>query len=134
MIEFDFSDAVCDTAAPFTAVAESTGKSLLLNIEPGIKIKGDETTLRQLVSLLLDNAMKYSTENSEIRLSLSTSGKNQILTVWNRTAPMPVGRHEELFERFYRPDNSRSSQTGDSGIGLSVAQAIVHAHKGKFNS
>lgn len=133
-VYFDLSDAVLDTAAPFAAVAESTGKNLTLQVEPDITIKGDEATLRQLVSLLLDNAMKYSTDHSTIRLSLRTSGKNRVLTVWNQTPPIAAGRHDELFERFYREDASRSTQNGGFGIGLSVARAIVLSHRGKISA
>jgi signal transduction histidine kinase len=78
--------------------------------------------------------MKYSTENGSIRLSLSQSGKNIILTLWNSAQGLVPGKQDILFERFYRPDTSRSRQTGGSGIGLSVAQAIVLAHKGKITA
>lgn len=133
-MEFDLSDAVLDTAAPFAAVAESTGKSLSLEVCPDIRIKGDEAALRQLVSLLLDNAMKYSADCSAVRLRLYTNGKSRILSVWNETAPTAVGRHDELFDRFYREDTSRSCETGGFGIGLSVAKAIVLSHKGKISA
>lgn len=133
-LDFDLSDAVLDTAAHFEAIAESTGKSLSLEVCPDIRVKGDEAALRQLVSLLLDNAVKYSSDHSPIRLRLYTSSKNRILSVWNQTAPTAVGRHDELFDRFYRADTSRSCKTGGFGIGLSVAKAIVLSHRGKISA
>lgn len=61
-------------------------------------------------------------------------GRNLILQVWNTTNSIPVGRHDELFERFYRADKSRNQKTGGFGIGLSVVYAIVNAHKGKITA
>jgi signal transduction histidine kinase len=134
MVDFSLSDAVSETAQSFEAVAAAQQKTLTSEIEPRITYHGDEASLRQCVSLLLDNAMKYSTENGAIRLTLSRSGKNITLTLWNSAQGLTPGKQDILFERFYRPDSSRSRQTGGSGIGLSVAQAIVLAHKGKINA
>ena len=91
--------------------------------------------LREMaLSLLLDNAVKYSTENGKLRLTFHKQGRALALTVWNTTDPIPVGRHDELFERFYRPDSSRNTKTGGHGIGLSVVHAIATAHKGKISA
>lgn len=90
--------------------------------------------IRQLVSILLDNAVKYSDETGQISLSFGSHGKGSQLTVTNSVSAIPPGRHDELFERFYRPDSSRSNETGGFGIGLSVAYAIVSSHKGKISA
>jgi signal transduction histidine kinase len=134
MVDFSLSDAVSETAQSFEAVAAAQQKNFTCEITPRITFHGDEAALRQCVSLLLDNSMKYSTENGSIRLSLSQNGKNIILTLWNSAQGLTPGKQDILFERFYRPDTSRSRQTGGSGIGLSVAQAIVLAHKGKITA
>ena len=134
MNDFDLSDAVFDTADPFTAVASTKGKKLTLEIAEGIHYTGDEKNIRQLVSLLVDNAIKYSSENGEIKVTLATQGKNKILTVWNTVNEIKPGSHNELFERFYRLDSSRNSKTGGFGIGLSVVYAIVTAHKGSVTA
>ncbi len=134
MTDFSLSDAVEETARPFEAVAATQGKSLVLNIAPDISCHGDEASIRQLISLLLDNAIKYSTEQGRIRLTLQTNGRGRVLTVWNTTQGLTAGSQDVLFDRFYRPDASRSSATGGFGIGLSVAQAIVHAHRGKISA
>lgn len=84
-----------------------------------------------MISLLLDNAMKYSSEQGIIRIALKTSGKNKIITVWNTTDQIEKGKLDMLFERFYRMDASHNSKTGGFGIGLSVVYAIVKAHKAK---
>lgn len=134
MLDFSLSDAIEETAHPFAAVATAQQKTLICNIEPNVTYHGDEAMLRQMISLLLDNAMKYSTENGTIKLSFYTSGKNRILTVWNSADGIPSGKLDVLFERFYRPDSSRSQTTGGHGIGLSVVKAIVSAHKGRISA
>ncbi len=134
MFDFSLSDAVLEAAQPFMTVAEAQKKKLICSVEPNLSYHGNEEALRQLVSLLLDNAVKYSSENSEIRLSLSADGKKRILTVWNPASGLKAGRQDILFERFYRPDSSRSQTTGGHGIGLSAAKAIVSAHKGRITA
>ncbi|MCH5343383.1 MAG: HAMP domain-containing histidine kinase [Acetatifactor sp.] len=134
MLDFSLSDAVVETAKPFEAVAATQGKDLSLNITPNLSYCGDEASIRQLVSLLLDNAVKYSTDKGSIRLTLQANGKNKVLTVWNTAQGLTLGRQDVLFDRFYRPDASRNSATGGFGIGLSVVQAIVNAHKGKITA
>lgn len=134
MCEFSLSEAAADIAEGFEAVADAKNKHLEVEIQPGIVYNGDEKNIRQLISLLLDNAMKYSDENGTIRMKLIRSGKNQILTVWNTVDEIEKGNQNILFERFYRADASHNSKTGGFGIGLSVAQAIVVAHKGKISA
>lgn len=134
MQEFNISDAILDTAMPFETVAESKGKTLDISVAPDINYTGSETNIRQMVSLLLDNAIKYSSENGSIRLNFSTNGKLKILSVWNTVDEIETGKLDYLFERFYRIDKSRNSKTGGFGIGLSVVQAIVQAHNGKVSA
>lgn len=134
MLEFNISDAILDTTMPFETVAESKGKTLDISVAPDINYTGSETNIRQMVSLLLDNAIKYSSENGSIRLNFSTNGKLKILSVWNTVDEIETGKLDYLFERFYRIDKSRNSKTGGFGIGLSVVQAIVQAHNGKVSA
>lgn len=134
MIDFCLSDMVEETALPYEALALTKQKRFLYEITPNLMMHGDEPSLCQMLSLLLDNAMKYSTPQGKIRLSLKQEGKNNVLTLWNTTEAITPGRQDALFERFYRPDSSRSAKTGGHGIGLSVVQAIVLAHKGKITA
>ena len=109
-------------------------KHLTLNIEGGLMYTGDEKSIRQLSGTLMDNAVKYSSEKGNIALTLKKKGKKILLEVYNDADGLPQGKLDVLFERFYRLDSSRNSGTGGSGIGLSVAQAIVQAHKGKISA
>ena len=132
--EFSLSDAVLDTLEIFEPLAVQKSKTLEGDVEEGLSYCGEEKSIRQLVSILLDNAIKYSDENGTVKISLHSHGKGKKLTVWNTTSNISIGRHDELFERFYRTDPSRNSKSGGFGIGLSVAYAIVSAHKGKITA
>lgn len=134
MFDFSLSDAVSETVELFTSLATTKNKKITYEVEPNLTLNGNESSIRQLVSLLIDNAVKYTPEDETITLTLRSSGKNKILTVSNPAENLTPGRHDILFERFYRPDESRSSSTGGYGIGLSVAKAIVLAHKGKITA
>lgn len=134
MSEFSLSDVVANTAQSFIAVAESKGKTFKVSIQENINYCGNETLICQLVSILLDNAMKYSNENGIVEISLKSNAKNKTLTVYNTTDSIQTGKLNFLFERFYRTDTSRNSETGGHGIGLSVAKAIVNTHKGKITA
>ena len=134
-IRFSLSDAVKETAESFTPVAQYKNKTYTMQIEEGIRYEGDESALKELVSLLIDNAMKYSNENGYVTVSLKKTGRSNIeLRVENSVDQIKKGNQDILFERFYRADASRNSATGGHGIGLSVAKAIVTAHKGKISA
>ena len=135
MIDFPISEVVLETASPFGTLAKSQNKELCCQVEPLLTMRGNDKAISQLVSILLDNAMKYSPEKSNIRLSLEKQGRKLILTVSNPTAePVSAEDLRHVFDRFYRTDLSRNSETGGHGIGLSMAQAIVSAHGGKINA
>lgn len=135
MIEFPVSDVIGETAASFKALAQTQGKTFRCEIQPMLSVRGNEKAIRQLVSILLDNALKYSPENGAIRLSLERQTKTVQLSVYNTTENV-ISKESLtlLFERFYRMDQSRNSQTGGYGIGLSVAKAIVQAHNGRIQA
>jgi len=104
------------------------GKHLAEDIVPDLWVQGDGTRLRQLVSVLLDNAIKYSPDGSTISLTLQKIDRQARLTVSNPGEPIPPDKLSHLFERFYRADASRGEQTG-FGLGLSIAAAIAKEHK-----
>ena len=133
-LEFPLSDMVEETAESFKSLAISRNRTFTYTIQPLLSYVGDEKALSQLVSILLDNAIKYSDENGTISVTLSTQGRGIRLKVFNTCASMPKDSTSQLFERFYRAEESHNSQTGGYGIGLSVAKAVVDAHKGRITA
>ena len=133
--QFPLSEAVAEQTQSFRALAKTQGKTFTEAVAPSLTLFGDEKAIRQLTGILLDNALKYSPAGGEIRLTLEKQGRNVALTVYN-DASIPVPRESlpKLFDRFYRTDPSRNSETGGHGIGLSIARAIVTAHKGKITA
>ena len=135
LVEFPFSEAVSEAASSFQALAQTQNKDFQCHIQPMLSLKGDERAIQQLVSILLDNALKYSPEGGSVRLSAQKQNRSLLLSVSN-TTENAVSKEQLplLFERFYRTDPSRSAQTGGYGIGLSVAKAIAEAHNGKIQA
>ena len=133
-IVFPLSDVVNETAQSFAAPAMVRNKTFTVDVQPMLELNGDEKAIRKLLSVLLDNAQKYSPDGGTIRLSLRREGKQIRLTVYNTAEDMEKGSAERLFDRFYRTDASRSSETGGFGLGLSVAKAVTDAHKGKIRA
>lgn len=135
MIEFPVSDVVMETVSSFHALAQMQNKRFVAEIQPMLSMKGDEKAIQQLVSILLDNALKYSPSESEVSIKLERQGKNLRMVVSNETGDC-VSKEElqHFFDRFYRADPSRNSQTSGYGIGLSLAKAVVTAHNGKIQA
>ncbi len=132
--EFCLSDAVFDMAEPFEALAIANEKHFQLNIEGDVFVTADEESVKQLVSIFLDNAMKYSNDGGSIEVIVRSQGKHAELIVKNTVDKIEKGKLDRLFDRFYRADSSRNSKTGGYGIGLSVARAIVEANNGKVTA
>ena len=82
----------------------------------------------------MDNALKYTPEGGDIALSLEKQGRGVHLAVSNTAENVDPESLSHLFDRFYRADASRNSKTGGYGIGLSIARAVVTAHKGKITA
>ena len=132
-IEFPLSDVVDETAESFRARAINENKQLEINIQPGLAYIGDEKAVRQLVSILVDNAVKYADSEGKIKVSL-TNAAGIKLEVYNTCEHISKDSVKHLFDRFYRAEQSHNSQTGGYGIGLSVAKAVAEAHRGKISA
>lgn len=131
--DFSISDAVEETIKPFYALAMSKGLQIQSDIQKNITYCGDKNLIRQLIALLMDNALKYSDEDGIITVGMKCAGGKIRLNITNPSVGLN-GNLDVLFERFYRGDKSRNSLTGGHGIGLSVAKTIVAAHKGKISA
>jgi len=134
MENLDFSTLVRETVDNFQEVADRRQVSLELDVTQGIEFNGNREQLTQVVSILTENAAKYVTEGGTIRVSLSRSGRYAVLKIFNTADMAKNADLSRLFERFYRSDSSRSSETGGHGIGLSIAKKIVNAHNGSIEA
>lgn len=131
--EFDISSAVNETAESFRDFAKSNGHDLIITNEEDIIYNGDEYACRQLISILLDNAVKYSLPSSPIKLSLKKTKKGVEIKQSNACEKIDEKELGKLFDRFYRVDKSRSS-AGGFGIGLSMAKSVALAHSGSIKA
>ena len=150
MTEVPLSDIVSETAESFVPLAEEKGKAIGTDIEPMISVQGSTKELEKLLSIIIENAIKYSISPREItcgededgmpqppviNVILRKEGKDAVIEVSNDTENELTNEQlSHVFERFYRMDSSRNSQTGGHGIGLSMANAIVNAHGGHISA
>ena len=93
---------------------------------------GQEEMIKQLVVILLSNALKYSDQNGQIRLRLEVHANRRILTVFNTGEGIAPENRDRVFDRFWREDSSHSSAISGHGLGLSIAKSIVDLHKGRI--
>lgn len=134
LADFDLSAAVGETVESFLDSAAAEGHPIKTDIADGVVFRGDETMIRQLASILLDNALKYALPGGEITLSLKREHRGIVLRQSNPCEEIAESDLEKLFDRFYRADPSRSSERKGFGVGLSIARGIVEAHKGKISA
>ncbi len=131
----DFSALVQEEVKPFQGMAEFMGKTLELETEDALFVRGDRNALGRLVRQLCDNAVKYAPDEDTILIRLVREGREIRLTEENSLAdPMPGEVLSHLFDRFYRPDASRSRESGGYGIGLSMVRSIVEKHNGRIRA
>lgn len=129
---FSLSDAAWESAEPFAVIAKAEGKKYRQNIEENLALYGERNAVQQMLSILLDNAVKYSDRGGEIRLDIYRRKKKIYIEVFNTCDLPDVSELERVFDRFYRLDESRSAAGGGTGIGLSMAQAIAENHGGRI--
>lgn len=134
MNEFNISHTVSGVCLVFETVAFENGKLLDTDIDENIVFKGDEDRIKQLVTILVDNAIVHSEGNANIIVSLKHDIKDKIkLSVSNTNGEdIPKGYEERLFERFFRVDKARNRSNGSHGLGLNIAKSIVNNHNGSI--
>lgn len=130
----DFSRLVQGQVLPFESVAYEKGLELKADIVPDIKIKGNSEQLKQVVSVLIDNAIQYCNKASpKIQLLLKKDGlKYARFSVINSGDSISKEDREKIFERFYRVDDAQNTNNKHYGLGLAIAKNIVKSHKGKI--
>lgn len=128
----NFSFVVNSATLTLEPTVYDMSRTMDCRIEENLSVMGDGGKLRQLIDILLDNALKYSNEGSPIQVCMNGLGKKELLlTVTSEGAPLPPEECKNIFERFYRSDKSRGQEKG-YGLGLSIAQTLVEEHHGKI--
>jgi len=128
----DFSRLVAGEALPFESVAFEQGLDFSTDIAENIIIEGNSTQLKQIISILLDNAIRHSSGHGKVTLTLAKTHSTAKLSVINEGKEIPAEQREKIFERFYRVDTARNSEDKHYGLGLAIAKAIANSHKGKI--
>lgn len=105
------------------------GRKIHLQSEP-VFVKGNKGLLEQVLYILLENGMKYSSDDMEV--NISKRGEKARISVTDFGQGIPKDVQERIFDRFYRVDKARSRETGGTGLGLAIAASIVKGHKGKI--
>ena len=105
-----------------------------VDVNENIDFLCDSEQMKQLIGILLDNAIKHSEENGEIKVSLYNAKNDIILEVSNKGKEIPKEEREKIFERFYRSDESRNRDENRYGLGLAIAKGIVESHDGKIST
>ncbi len=131
MEQVDFSRIVTGEELAFETFAFDHGKTIQSDIEDDVHLTGNPTQLTQIVSILLDNAIRHTTGN-DISLTLKRHGHEGVLTVINDGDAIPPDKLEHLFDRFYRGDEARTDDGHHYGLGLSIAKAITVKHGGSI--
>jgi len=127
----DFSRVITGEVLAFESIAFEQGKMIQSDIEEGIHVVGNQIQLTQLISILLDNAVRHGA-GSEIELSLKRQGHSAVFNIANDGDEIPPEKLEHLFDRFYRVDEARNSESHHYGLGLSIAKAVVEKHGGSI--
>ena len=130
MEHIDFSRLVAGESLPFESVAFERGLLLNSTIADHIAVEGNSTQLKQIVSILLDNAIRHSKGQGDVYLALTKEHGFAKLSVVNKGDEIPADQREKIFERFYRVDTARTGEDKHYGLGLAIAKAIVSSHKG----
>ena len=132
--EFNISDTIMNQLLSFEAVIYENELTLNCDIQENIRFLGNKEGINQLVGILLDNAIKHSYKNKEIKVMLKEIKGTIRFVVTNYGEVIPEEDLEKIFERFYRVDKSRSREKGGYGLGLSIAKTIVEREKGTIRA
>ncbi|MGO4732802.1 sensor histidine kinase [Paenibacillus sp. 2KB_22] len=130
--KFNMSDAVESIILPMEAVIFEKNISLDYNIEPNLTVHGNSEQIKQVILILLDNAVKYSGPKGSVNVTLQKQNNDVMLAVSNTGEGIAPEHLDRIFDRFYRTDSSRARTHGGHGLGLAIARSIVDQHKGEL--
>ena len=130
--EFNLSEAVENVILTMEAIIFEHDISLNYEIEPDLKINGSSEQIKEVVMILMDNAIKYTNVRGSINIALKRQHNSLILAVTNTGDGIAEEHLEKIFDRFYRTDKSRARKMGGYGLGLAIAKTIINQHKGRI--
>ena len=130
--EVDLSALTEETLHTLRPAADKAGQTLTAQIAPQLFLTADRARLTQIIYNLTDNAIKYTPEGGEIRVTLAARGREAMLTVSDNGIGIPQNDQAHIFDRFYRVDKARSRATGGTGLGLSIVRQLVQLHGGEI--
>ncbi|WP_416445232.1 sensor histidine kinase [Leucobacter sp. HNU] len=120
--------------AAFDALAQAPDRTISVNEDPSRPtVLGDEHKVRQLMSNLIGNALRYSPEGSPIEIAVASGPDSGHFEIIDHGEGVPEQLRTKIFDRFWRADTSRNRETGGSGLGLSIVKSIVDAHGGSVS-
>lgn len=125
IVTFDLSHTVKTVLSSMEAAMVEKNIALSVSITPNITVKSDPEGLKQVVAILLDNAIKYTDTHGEINVALAPFKRQVVLSVKNSGKGIPAEALPKIFDRFYRADPSRTHENGSYGLGLSIAKAVL---------
>ncbi|QOS98937.1 HAMP domain-containing histidine kinase [Brevibacterium sp. JNUCC-42] len=129
---FDISQAVNNVILSMEAVAFEKDVTIIQHIEPDVMIKSDMDKIKQVITILLDNAIKYTEQNGRIEISLKKEKKRIVFSIKNSCEGLSKQDLPKLFDRFYRKDTARTHENGNYGLGLSIAKMIIERLGGRI--
>lgn len=129
----NLSKVIKNKALTFESLIYENSLELDIDVVNDIMFNCNEDRIKELLSILMDNAIKHSLPNSQITVKLSKEKNNIYLSVKNKGKEIPISEREKIFERFYRLDKSRNRDDNRYGIGLSIAKNIVINHNGTIS-
>lgn len=129
---FDLSEAVENIILTMEAVIFEKNVSLDYDIEPNLTVQGSSEQIKQVMMILLDNALKYTNAEGLISISLKKQRNEVVLSITNTGEGIAAEHLTKIFDRFYRTDASRARKQGGYGLGLAIAKSIIDQHKGKI--
>ncbi len=132
MMPTNMSRVLLSELLPLESIAFEKGIQIESAIEENVMLEGVEAKLKQLVTILIDNAMEHSQSGNLIRINLYPKQKSIYFTVANQGEKLSEDQKKHLFDRFYQTDTSRTKE-GHYGLGLSIAKAIVELHGGSIS-
>ena len=131
---FSLSTAAWEIVDIYQSQAKGRGKKMTVDIAENVDVVGDKSGVQQMMSVLLDNAVRYSDDGGEIKFSVYSKKNKARIEVYNTCDYDTPPDVNLLFDRFYRPDSSRNTETGGTGVGLAIAKAVAEAHGGTIKA